>query len=685
MTTKRKKIPLLESLSMLYGYAKSRIAEQIKLVAFIIIYLSAFQTLILNVKITSALSMSGGIAMVIVGLAFFLEGLILGLMPMGERVGLKLPAKVGIAIIALFGLLLGFGSTLAEPAMSALRTAGSKVTAWDAPLLYMLLERYTEPLVLSIGVGVGIAVAFGMFRFYYGLSLKPFIYIIIPILLVMSVILHFDVNLGTVIGLAWDSGAVTTGAVTVPLVLALGIGVSRAAGKSESASGGFGIIMLASAFPIISVLTYSIILNTKAPQPTTEIAFFSPENRQKALLLFNSEQELAKHAFTHGTEAGRRAFFIDENLYHNALISLKENPEMTRSYLGKLSLTDWLSNRASVAEWEFLSSIHTELAEETKDVPVTTVLKEEGSIALRAVIPLSALLLLVLLLFLRHRLRYSDEVILGISFALIGMTLLTSGIRLGLAPLGDQVGSHLPVAFQSEEKFVDRILLENFETDLLVRSIGTDGTQKIYFYLQDKDAIERVEFRPEQYDEETKRYEHIITQPPMFKANLTLIGIVLVFLFAFGMGFGSTLAEPALNALGKTVEDLTVGTVKRTQILQVVSIGVGLGLMAGVARILYDIPTIWLILPPYLLLIPLTYLSEENFTAIAWDCGGVTTGPVTVPLVLAMGIGIGNELNVIDGFGVLALASVFPILTVLLFGLIMKYRQRQSISQTIDQ
>jgi hypothetical protein len=78
------------------------------------------------------------------------------------------------------------------------------------------------------------------------------------------------------------------------------------------------------------------------------------------------------------------------------------------------------------------------------------------------------------------------------------------------------------------------------------------------------------------------------------------------------------------------------------------------------------------------LLFPLTYWSEEDFAGIAWDCGGVTTGSVTVPLVLAMGMGIGGELNVIDGFGVLAMASVYPVITVLLYGMIVRFRQRRS-------
>ena len=81
---------------------------------------------------------------------------------------------------------------------------------------------------------------------------------------------------------------------------------------------------------------------------------------------------------------------------------------------------------------------------------------------------------------------------------------------------------------------------------------------------------------------------------------------------------------------------------------------------------------------------PLTYFSEGEFCSMAWDCGGVTTGPVTVPLVLAMGLSIGGELNVIDGFGILACASFSPVITVLIFGLITRARQKRIVNTSTD-
>jgi hypothetical protein len=265
------------------------------------------------------------------------------------------------------------------------------------------------------------------------------------------------------------------------------------------------------------------------------------------------------------------------------------------------------------------------------------------------------------------------------------MVLLTAGIRLGLAPLGGEVGSQLPRAFAEEDKYIDRVMIQNFDTTLLYKGIEMDGTQKTYFNMLDGEEVNRVEFIKERFNAESGQYEHVITQKPLFGKTLSILGLILVLIFAFGMGYGATMAEPALNALGMTVEGLTAGAMKRSTIVQVVSVGVGLGLVLGLARILFDLPLIWLILPPYILLLPLTYFSEEEFTAIAWDSGGVTTGPVTVPLVLAMGLSIGTGLNIADGFGVLALASAFPVITMLAYGLVARAKQRKSIEDVKEE
>tara|TARA_R110002111_G_scaffold120709_1_gene184014 strand:- start:26 stop:553 length:528 start_codon:yes stop_codon:yes gene_type:complete len=159
------------------------------------------------------------------------------------------------------------------------------------------------------------------------------------------------------------------------------------------------------------------------------------------------------------------------------------------------------------------------------------------------------------------------------------------------------------------------------------------------------------------------------TEGPLFET--AFYGKALAIVFGFFLGYGATLAEPALNALGNSVEKITVGAFRKSLLIQSVAVGVGLGIAFGVLKIAYGIPLAYLLVPPYVVLMVLTWFSSEEFVNFGWDSAGVTTGPITVPLVLAMGLGIGaNVPGAADGFGILALASVGPIITVLTVGFI---------------
>ena len=143
-------------------------------------------------------------------------------------------------------LLLGIGVTFAEPAIGALQAAGQNISVERAPYLYALLNDWAGVLVLVVGASVGLAAVLGTVRFLYGWSLKPLIYLALAPVLALTIYCALDPDLRVTLGLAWDAGAVTTGPVTVPLVLSLGIGISAAAGKSDSGLSGFGIVTLAS-------------------------------------------------------------------------------------------------------------------------------------------------------------------------------------------------------------------------------------------------------------------------------------------------------------------------------------------------------------------------------------------------------------------------------------------------------
>ncbi|PCJ63463.1 MAG: hypothetical protein COA79_01235 [Planctomycetota bacterium] len=520
---------------LLQPYISIRLKDQLKAVVPLSIYLILFQVLILRQSIVDAWIISAGLFAVIIGLMLFIEGLKLGLMPFGETLGHSLPKKSSLPVVIIITFLLGVGVTFAEPAIGALQAVGNLVDVKRAPYLYSLLNYWTFSLVMVIGLGVGIASILGILRFIYGWSLKPIIYLTLLPTLSLTAYFALDPSLRNTLGLAWDCGAVTTGPVTVPLVLSLGIGVAASTGKGESSLSGFGIVTLASIFPILGVMLLTLVVkNFQSVEEITQLAILSQQVKQDVIIPW-------------------------------------------------YTTTPW----------------------------------NEIILGIRAILPLVLFLLIVLKLILKEKIRSSGIVTYGIILSIVGMIVINLGLTYGLSKLGSQTGSMIPGAFSK---------LDSIEESPL------------YFYS---------------------------------------LGVMISILFVWFLGFGSTMAEPALNTLGMTVENLTNGAFKKSILMMSVSFGVAIGLALGVCKIIFDIPLAFMIIPGYLIALVMTYFSTEEFVNIAWDSAGVTTGPVTVPLVLSLGLGFGIAVDAIDGFGVLSLASICPIICVLTCGLFIKYRNKR--------
>ncbi|HIP07130.1 MAG TPA: DUF1538 domain-containing protein [Mariprofundaceae bacterium] len=520
---------------LLAPYISSRFIEQVKVVFPLAAYLILFQTLVLNQTVSEPMQILLGLMAVIIGLMLFMEGLSKGLMPFGETIGHNLPAKVSLPIVLIVAFLLGIGVTFAEPAIGALQAAGSILKVENAPYLYTLLNNWSGTLVLVVGIGVGFAVVLGTLRLLYGWSLKPLIYsTLIPILGLTAWFMQ-DGELSKTLGLAWDCGAVTTGPVTVPLVLALGIGIAAAAGRGLSTLSGFGIVTLASLFPIIGVMLLSLFVSSTTSAESIIAA--------------------AHAADTHAAQAS--------------------------------------------VQWYAQSPVQEMLS------------------GVQAIVPLVVFLMIVLRFLLHEKLTNAGIIFYGIILCVLGMIIFSIGLRYGLTALGAQAGGLLSAAFTMLE------------------------------HVQDS---------------------------PIFPWT---VGIGIAMFFAFALGFGATIAEPALNALGKTVETLTNGAFEKKVLIYAVAFGVAIGITLGVLKIIFNLQLGYLIIPLYTLALLLTWVSTEEFVNVAWDSAGVTTGPITVPLVLAMGLGLGNAVDAIEGFGILALASIGPILTVLLTGQWVQYKVRR--------
>ncbi|MBM3261948.1 MAG: DUF1538 domain-containing protein [candidate division Zixibacteria bacterium] len=669
-----------EKLGLIAPFAIKKIKEQIKAVFLIVAYLILFQTIALNIPIADAVIITAGIVLVIIGLAFFMEGLFLGLMPLGETIGVKLPQKFKLPAILAFAFILGVGATFAEPAIGILKSAGAFVKPWDAPLLFLLLNKHSAYLVNAVGVGVGIAVMFGMLRFLYGWSLKPFTYVLAGGLVVFSCWGIIEPNIQYLTGVAWDCGGVTTGPVTVPLVLALGIGICRIAGGQNTENSGFGVVTLASLFPIFAVLLLGAFFLPQTPSPMTETDFFKKENRAKATGLFENENALIGYALMNAAPENQAALFEGGEPDLIGFIGrMKQDRNLTAAVLGNSApdaLERWALERGTrpqqlvaFGDEESIRMVRADNASQPQTIDMKDVTLRNSVLSVQAIVPLVLVLLIVLLVLLRERLPRPDEIFLGVVFAVLGMILFNIGNELGLSRLGGQVGSKLPSSFKSIPLSDEKQIIRGFDESIIQTSLTPDGAKERFFVAKINDAYVQVPFEESAYERENGLYHYTPLKGPLYGGDREIDGFLVVLIFAFVMGYGATLAEPALNALGLTVEELTVGTFKKSMLMQAVAIGVGLGIAIGVVKVIWDIPLIWLLTPPYLLVLFITWCSTEEYVNIGWDSAGVTTGPITVPLVLAMGLGIGNQINVVEGFGILAMASVYPILTVLLVGL----------------
>jgi len=513
---RRQQLRLKDIYRVLSPYVSVRFIEQLKCVVPLALFLALFDALVLDASIKGAQGAALGILSVIVGLMLFIEGAHHGLMPFSENIGFKLPSRSSWPVILVVSFLLGAATTFAEPAVGALKSAGSLTDAARAPALHALLNQHGGALVAAVAISVGCAVMLGILRMVMNWTLKSLIVILLPPCLILTAYFASQPHLAPVLGLAWDCGAITTGPVTVPIVLALGIGVTAAAGSEDNALSGFGIVTLASMFPAVAVMLLAILLPLDDAQ---------------------------------------------------ALVAAVSVPWYEQS-------------------------------------PAADIIA-----ALRAIIPLTFLLWLIQRLLLKEPIANRSLVAYGIALCIVGMVFFNIGLTYGLTHLGNEAGSILPASF--------------------AHFAAVEGSP-LYPYA---------------------------------------IGLTIVIAFGAALGFGATVAEPALNAMGTTVQTLTDGAFPRAVLMRAVAAGVGIGTAVGVAKVIFDVPIAALLLPAYTLALVLTVFADEIYVNLAWDAAGVTTGPVTVPLVLATGLGIGQTMHSIEGFGILALASVGPVISVLAVGL----------------
>jgi hypothetical protein len=241
---------------------------------------------------------------------------------------------------------------------------------------------------------------------------------------------------------------------------------------------------------------------------------------------------------------------------------------------------------------------------------------------LKDVLPIAGVLLGFQILILKQKLHHPARVFVGLVFVLFGLALFLEGLELALFPLG-------------------RLMAEQLTLPAFI--FGNDSGNIPAFNWTD---------------------------------------YMWVYVFAAAIGFATTVAEPALIAIAIKANQVSAGTVSINGLRFAVAFGVAMGVALGTFRIVTGTPLHWYIITGYVVVIVQTFFAPRAIIPLAYDTGGVTTSTVTVPLVAALGLGLAETIPgrspLLDGFGLIAFASLFPMITVMAYAQISEWRMRKA-------
>lgn len=488
----------------------------------------------------------GGV-MVIFGLTVFLLGVDIGILPIGERSGAALTAKRNLPLLLSVSFVIGFIVTIAEPDVQVLadqiRSVDASVNKWV--------------LVCMIAVGLGLFVMLGLLRTVTSFSLSVLLIVSYVIVFILAFLCPAEFQ-----GVAFDAGGATTGPMTVPFIMALGVGVAAVRAKHSSAKNNsgradnssddsFGLTGIASIGPIAAVCVYGIVLR---------ISHGGAANAASAAAgAVSSAGDATAATGAAVTEAGTAVTQAAEGL--NAFFSI---------------------------------------------IPSTC--KEVGT----AMAPLIIMFILLQIFLLKMPPVQVHRLIKGQIYAFVGLVIFLVGVNGGFMPAGRKLG------------------------EVLGGLASANG------------------------------------------------GIWTVLLTAVGFVFGAVVvcAEPAVWILTEQVESVSGGTIKRKVMLVALSAGVAISIALSMLRVLYRFSLWWIVVPGYAVALLLTIWCPKLFVGIAYDSGGVASGPMTSTFILSFTLGAsaatgGNPIT--DAFGVIALVAMTPLIAIQILGLIYKKKSKQQL------
>lgn len=224
-------------------------------------------------------------------------------------------------------------------------------------------------------------------------------------------------------------------------------------------------------------------------------------------------------------------------------------------------------------------------------------LKKEFFEVSYAVLPVTLVIVLLQITLIHMPLPDFVQFLLAVAMSVVGLTLFLFGVKLGLLPLGESLGSYLPSR-----------------------------------------------------------------------------GFTLILVFGFLLGFVITVAEPDVRIFASQINDASEGLTSQNVLVYSISLGVGISVIVAMLRTVFGLRLIHVLIPCYIFVFALSFFVPEDYFSIAFDAGGVTTGPITVPFLIALNVGVvsvlGGRNEVSQGFGLVAIASVGPIIAVMLLGVL---------------
>ena len=247
---------------------------------------------------------------------------------------------------------------------------------------------------------------------------------------------------------------------------------------------------------------------------------------------------------------------------------------------------------------------------------------------IRDVLPIATIIFGMQLVVIRRPIRNPRKVVMGFVFVIVGLALFLVGLESALFPLGKLMAAQL-----TDPQFIHGMATQ----------VG--------------DALRWQDYK-------------------------------WVYVFAFALGFSTTIAEPSLLAVAIKASEVSGGAIRIGGLRVAVALGVAIGIALGTYRIVTGTPLHYYIIAGYVVVIVQTFYAPRMIIALAYDSGGVTTSTVTVPLVAALGLGLASTVpgrsTLMDGFGLIAFASLFPMMTVMAYAQLSQWRARQLQKQVED-